>query len=325
MNADIIFKLLVGIILVWTIPQFRSFSQAADVDTMNKVYELLPSIGVFVILVFLYTCIDRLLKPIANRLLPQEKWSRTLRELKINRFVTNILKALYFFGVSFYGYSVLIERDWFANELGGTGDAMALWKDFPNQQNDFQLTMYFCLSLGYHFFVMYLLIVDVRYPDFWEDVLRAALGNLLISFSFLSNYVRIGCIIMLLHDACDSLICICKVLVDTDYTYTTVGLFCILMCTWAYLRLYCFSKLVLYGVVNELHVWIPHQKLHGWSWFVFCLLVLLLLNIYWFLLMLRMLWHFLRSGKTADMHSRISDMDLQTKYNTASSSHAKIS
>jgi len=232
--------------------------------------------------------------------------------MKVHRFSVTAFKALYFLCAASFGYWTLRNASWLPVEIGGSGSTEAYWTDYPYQHAPVEVKWYFCFNGGYHLTVLFYLLSESPFPDFWEDCLRVVIASFLICFSYISNYFRVGSIVLLVHDCCDLFTCACKVLVDTKYKSLTVALFLVLLLAWAYLRLWCYSKLVLYPLFQEL------PPVPCWGWFVFCLCTLLLLNIYWFSLMLKMLWHLIWSGQASDMHSRISESDLKNKYSSKS-------
>lgn len=75
--------------------------------------------------------------------------------------------------------------------------------------------------------------------------------------------------------------CSCKLLVDTPCRKLTVSLFVLLIAGWFYFRLYTFSSAALLPIFRAIQARQSHAEAEGWSFFVFILLTLFLMNIYW--------------------------------------------
>ncbi|KYO02278.1 putative longevity-assurance (LAG1) protein, partial [Plasmodium gaboni] len=101
----------------------------------------------------------------------------------------------------------------------------------------------------------------------------------------------------------------CRVFVDTRYKCITVTSFCILFTTWGFLRLYIFVKRCIIPIHRNFDIFIKYLKVETCIWLIFLLLVILLMNTYWLILMAKMFIHFIMSGKTEDILTRVSEME----------------
>eukprot|EP00918_Siedleckia_nematoides_P063924 GHVU01139046.1.p1 GENE.GHVU01139046.1~~GHVU01139046.1.p1 ORF type:complete len:339 (+),score=35.65 GHVU01139046.1:34-1050(+) len=316
MKPDTIFQILTCTVVLWAVPQFRSL--LPTVENRHKHRHDYPSLnelwgGLYVAfgLIASRFLLTRVIARLGESLIPTGKWSDKIRGMKKERFALACFKFFFFMFTSLFGWYNLRDKVWFPPPIGGTGTTAEYWKDYPFQETDPGIKWYFLINMGYHLSIFLYLSVDHRFPDFYEDLLRSSIGCLLISFSYLSNYLRVGSIIMFVHDFCDIFGCLCKTFVDTELKLITLSSFFVLLVSWTYLRIYCFCSLVLSPIFQDLTQVVRAEEVTGWYWLVFCIFVLFLLNIYWFLLMLKMLVYFLWSGQTDDMHSRLSDADFK--------------
>eukprot|EP00923_Selenidium_pygospionis_P007313 GHVN01012522.1.p1 GENE.GHVN01012522.1~~GHVN01012522.1.p1 ORF type:complete len:334 (+),score=32.25 GHVN01012522.1:683-1684(+) len=317
MNPQTVFKLLSAVVTFWAIPTFKSVwqvieSRQAEDAAYPRLSDMWPVAIIGVGIMAVRWCVTTWMKPWARRVIPKGALSSRAHEMKAHRMTITAFKAIFFTFSAAFGFFALRGEVWTPPALGGSGSTAEFLTGYPFQVNSEGVRWYYFLCGAYHLNLLFDLIVETPFPDFWEDTLRASVGALLISFSYLSNFLRIGSLILLIHDITDTLTCGCKMFVMTEYKVLTVTLFLSLLLSWVYLRLWCYSMLVLYPIFAELRKHMVNSLFHGKTWLLFCLFVLLMLNIYWFLLMLRMLAHFVLSGKATDMHAKLSEGDEET-------------
>lgn len=116
--------------------------------------------------------------------------------------------------------------------------------------------------------------------------------------------VRIGSLVLFLHDIADVMAYSVKAVVDTKYTALTLSAYAGLLVAWGYTRLYVFP----------FHV-IAHSMIPGspqsfvWITSYFMIWTLQMLHIYWYILFLIMGYRFAVSGKTVDIQQKAGAAD----------------
>lgn len=250
-----------------------------------------------------------ILKPLADRLLPRDRWSEQVRQLLCSHFGAMTWKMLYFLMTTALCLLFFRNEPWWPQQLGGEGAEEELWKGYPMQQNSMYCHLYFYVAFGHHLATLIYILKSPCLPDFFDQLLPCVAALCLIYFSYMSNFLRVGVVILFCHDICDIFTFGCKAFVDTPYHKVTVGLFLLLTSCWFYFRLYTFPSAALFPIFKAIKTRPDHSETEGSSYFIFILLTLSLMNIYWFVLMVKMFVHFILSGQMRDLHSRVPDVD----------------
>ena len=116
--------------------------------------------------------------------------------------------------------------------------------------------------------------------DRWEMLCHHALAVLLLTFSYLGNFLRLGCTAMLYLDITDVFLESSKLLSYLKWSGISNFLLLLLSFVWGYARIYKFATVVLFSGMVESR----EMGVIGASYYFFnsLLLVLFSLNFYWF-------------------------------------------
>eukprot|EP01105_Mastigella_eilhardi_P015474 TRINITY_DN3542_c0_g1_i1.p2 TRINITY_DN3542_c0_g1~~TRINITY_DN3542_c0_g1_i1.p2 ORF type:complete len:377 (-),score=120.32 TRINITY_DN3542_c0_g1_i1:8-1138(-) len=238
---------------------------------------------------------------------------------KVERLRTVGFKLVYFTFVTVAGWLLFRRQLWFPLLLGGPRDAEPelLYLGYPfcchaeagqaNVAVVWAMKLFYMVQLGYHAdsLVRHLLWERAR-RDFWEMLLHHLVACALVLFSYLSNFLRVGILVFLVHDACDVFICALKIIVEVGgHNVAMVVCYVLLMCTWVYCRLFAFPLLVIApSVLVPLRVLGP-RSIGPLLFFNSLLLVLLALHVYWCCLLLRMGGGYLGRGIIKDEQQQV--------------------
>uniref|UniRef100_A0A672R4E3 Ceramide synthase 2-like n=1 Tax=Sinocyclocheilus grahami TaxID=75366 RepID=A0A672R4E3_SINGR len=174
-------------------------------------------------------------------------------------------------------------------------DQRECWRGFPQQPVQDAHYWYYMLELGFYWSLLLCVSVDVKRKDFKEQIVHHFATIFLLSFSYCSNYIRIGTLVMLVHDSSDFLLESAKMLNYAGWKKTCDSLFVIFAAVFLVTRLLVFpSKIIYTTLVLSMEVFEPFI---GYYFFNALLLVLQVLHIYWAYLILRMIYKFLFLGK----------------------------
>lgn len=186
------------------------------------------------------------------------------------------------------GFASLINTPWFWEQR-------ECWRGFPQQPVQDVHYWYYMLELGFYWSLLLCVSVDVKRKDFKEQIVHHFATIFLLGFSYCSNYIRIGTLVMLVHDSSDFLLESAKMFNYAGWKKTCDSLFVIFAAVFLVTRLIVFpSKIIYTTLVLSMEVFEPFM---GYYFFNALLLVLQALHIYWAYLILRMIYKFLFLGK----------------------------
>lgn len=161
------------------------------------------------------------------------------------------------------------------------------------------------IELAYHLDSFMTLVLNEPRKDFGEMFLHHFLTICLIVFSYVSNYIRIGSLVMFVHDLAELPAGYTKFFVDLKgHSSIILGGVTWLMITWFYTRCYVFPKDIIYvGSYLASRDNVAPEFLNGISIFIGFLSALVALHYYWFMLFVKMVLHFMKKGEAVDLQS----------------------
>ncbi|XP_023674698.1 ceramide synthase 2-like [Paramormyrops kingsleyae] len=186
------------------------------------------------------------------------------------------------------GLASLLHSPWF-------WDRTTCWKAYPRQPVQTAHYWYYLLELGFYWSLLFCVSVDIKRKDFKEQIIHHVAAIVLLGFSYCSNYVRIGTLVMLVHDSSDFLLESAKMFNYAGWRRTCDFLFVVFTVAFLVTRLVVFpSKIIHTTLVLSME---EFQPFFGYYFFNGLLLVLQGLHIFWAWLILRMVYKFLCHGK----------------------------
>ncbi|MGH0173532.1 UNVERIFIED_CONTAM: hypothetical protein FKN15_069046 [Acipenser sinensis] len=147
------------------------------------------------------------------------------------------------------------------------------------------------------YMIAFLAGLAVLVDDFKEQVVHHIATIFLMGFSYCANYIRVGTLVLLVHDASDYLLESAKMFNYAGWRRVCDSLFFIFTAVFLVTRLVVFPSKVLYTT------WYlsmeSFQPFFGYYFFNALLLVLQLLHVFWAFLILRMVWKFVVQGRVS--------------------------
>ncbi|XP_073127521.1 ceramide synthase LOH2-like [Henckelia pumila] len=227
---------------------------------------------------------------------------------KIGKCSESMWKLTYYATVEFCILSSTYHESWFS-------DARGYFRDWPDQELKRSLKLIYMCQCGFYIYsIAALLTWETRRKDFFVMMSHHVVTVILIAYSYITRFFRIGAVILALHDASDVFLEAAKVF---KYSETDLGAsicFGFFALSWLVLRLIIFPFWVIrsssYHSCEFLRLPEPYMVM---IYYVFntMLLTLLVFHIYWWILIWSMITRQLKNkGKVGeDVRSDSEDED----------------
>jgi len=289
-------------------------STSATVDWEAEAYPTYGDFAVLPLLVAFFPAVrfllDRLVFEILARRLIFGKGYDKLAETddsrkKINKFKESAWKFVYFLSGEVLSLSVTYNEPWFKNTRYfwvGPGDQ--IW---PDQKMKLKLKAVYMYAAGFYTYSIFaLLFWETRRSDFGVSMSHHVATVVLIVLSYIFRFARVGSVVLALHDASDIFLEIGKMAKYSSCEWLAVVAFLHFVASWIILRLIIFPFWILRSTSYEVLLTLDKNKHRFYGpiyYYVFnCLLFsLLVLHIYWWILIWRMLVKQIQSkGRVGD-------------------------
>jgi len=258
---------------------------------------LLPAIPGCIIITIIRKYLVNLFKIFADKIVRKDKgW--TDRDVKIEKCATQIYKTLNYLSLSIIGYILLKDEAYFPKSLGGHGDIEQMWVDLPYQKQTKNIYRYYVIALSYH---LHSLIDQFKYygkPSFGDMMLHHIITIGLILFSFFNNYVRIGTLVLFIHDISDICGSLSKITLHSKYDLITMTSYCGLLITWIYFRLCIYP----FQVINSALKQVPYPHHEKNKFLILLMASLVVLHIYWFSTFLLIFINYITTNELVNAH-----------------------
>lgn len=233
-----------------------------------------------------------------------ERWFRRRRNLARPSVLKKFREACWrftFYLVAFVaGMAVIVDKPWFY-------DLRETWKGFPIQTMLTSQYWYYMIEMGFYWSLLFSVASDVKRKDFKEQIIHHVATIMLISFSWCTNYIRAGTLVMAVHDASDYFLESAKMFNYAGWKTTCNVLFIMFAVAFIITRLIIFPFWIIHcTVIYPLELYPPF---FGYYLFNGILVVLQLLHIFWAFLILRMALKFMTGNIVEDERSDHEETD----------------
>ena len=197
-----------------------------------------------------------------------------------------------------FGILAFYDKDWIY-------DRALLWKGWPYEQGldccAADIKLLHVVHIGWYIYKLFAhAFIDRRLKDATANIIHHCTAIWLLCMSYYANVVRIGVLILLLHDPADLTLQSSKFCRLIGQEFLMNVLFLLLVLVWFATRIVIFP----YHAIGACYWEFYEQHGPGWSdqpfmaWSIAFLSVLYVLHIYWFYLILRILMRVI-SGQNA--------------------------
>ncbi|XP_068202020.1 ceramide synthase 2-like [Palaemon carinicauda] len=233
-----------------------------------------------------------------------ERWLRLKRNserfTKYGKFVDCGFHLVGHTVITIYGLLVLSDKPWL-------WEIDLCWKDYPRHNITPDLWWYYMIGLSYYwastFFQMF--SIGGERSDAVQMMLHHFSTVILIAFSWVINFVRVGTLILLVHECADIPLIAAKMCKYAGIDAPTDILFVIFLLVWLYTRCYLYPFWILHSIFFEAPI------LHGIPVVIFCkglVLALMVLNLIWTGLIARIIIKKFTGGSLEDIRSDADDV-----------------
>ncbi|KAK1890815.1 Ceramide synthase 2 [Dissostichus eleginoides] len=242
--------------------------------------------------------IDGLSKKSSLSVRQVERWFRRRRSQDLPGVLKKFREAswrfVFYISAFIGGLIALYDKEWFY-------DTREVWEGFPKQSMLQSQYWYYILEMSFYGSLLLRVAFDVKRKDFKEQIIHHLATLVLLSFSWCANYIRIGTLVMLIHDASDVLLESAKVFNYAKWEKTCQGIFVVFAIVFMVTRLIIFPFWLIHctWVYPVLH----YPAFFGYYFFNVMLVVLLCLHIFWAYLILHMIKKFMFGNLTRDERS----------------------
>ncbi|XP_072350076.1 ceramide synthase 6-like isoform X1 [Scyliorhinus torazame] len=129
-----------------------------------------------------------------------QRWFRHRRNQDkpstLTKFCESMWRLVFYFYIFFYGVRFLWKAPWF-------WDTRHCWYSYPYQKLMFDMYYYYIMELSFYWSLMFSQFTDIKRKDFLIMFLHHLATVGLITFSYANNMLRVGTLVMCLHDASD--------------------------------------------------------------------------------------------------------------------------
>ena len=227
------------------------------------------------------------------------------RRKKIRKFKESAWKCVYFLSAEIFALLVTYDEPWFTNtKYFWVGPGNQIW---PDQKIKLKLKGLYMYGAGFYLYsILALIFWETRRSDFGISMTHHVASLSLIVLSYSVRFVRVGSVVLALHDATDVFLEIGKMSKYSGAETIASFAFVLFVLSFTILRVVYYPLWVLRSTSYELVPTLKREKHWVYGsvhYYVFnsLLFCLLLLNIYWWVLMLRMVVGQIRAkGKVSE-------------------------
>ncbi|ESQ32936.1 hypothetical protein EUTSA_v10004641mg [Eutrema salsugineum] len=218
---------------------------------------------------------------------------RKTKSRKIRKFKESAWKCVYYLSAELLALSVTYNEPWFTNTLYfwiGPGDQ--IW---PNQQMKIKLKFLYMFTAGFYTYSIFALVFwETRRSDFGVSMGHHITTLILLVLSYLCRFSRAGSVILALHDASDVFLEVGKMSKYSGAESIASFSFVLFALSWVILRLIYYPFWILWSTSYQIIMTVDKEKhpiegpiyYYMFNTLLFCLLVL---HIFWWVLIYRML------------------------------------
>ncbi|GAA5829750.1 hypothetical protein JCM5353_002218 [Sporobolomyces roseus] len=185
------------------------------------------------------------------------------------------------------------------------------WKGYPHDALPALTKWYYLVQTAFWIQQIIVLNLEARRKDYAQMFAHHIITTLLVSFSYVLNFTRVGNAILCTMDLCDIFLPLAKLFKYAGARKFSDATFAAFLVSWIVTR-HVIYGIILWSVIFESPVLVPYgwRVTEGYLFsqgvhVSFCVLLCLLqiITCIWLVMILRVLWNILRGGSAEDVRS----------------------
>ncbi|KAJ6634144.1 Ceramide synthase 6, partial [Pseudolycoriella hygida] len=218
-----------------------------------------------------------------------ERWWRLRRAQDkpstLEKFCEASWKCLYYTYSFTYGTIILWDKPWL-------WDVKSCWYGYPHHSIDNGIWWYFSVSMAFYFSLTVTQFFETRRKDFWQMFAHHIITLAMLVMSWLSNFHRLGTLILVIHDCADIFLESGKSLKYAKYHKICDYVVVTFLVTWVATRLVFYPRVV-YGSIFEAEIeMFPLRNVCH-----ILLVALLCLHVFWSYMIFQMAYSSVSAGQ----------------------------
>ncbi|XP_078321316.1 ceramide synthase 5-like isoform X3 [Crassostrea virginica] len=195
---------------------------------------------------------------------------------------------MFYCAMFIYGLFILWDKSWF-------WETKNCWIGWPKQDVSPGIYWYYVIELGFYWSLTFTLMVDHRRKDFKEMVVHHLVTMALMYFSWVCNFVRVGTLVLLVHDAVDYWMAAAKMAKYCKQQLLCELFFAVFVVVWIVTRLIIYPFRILYTSSIEIYQYLDYFP----SAYLFnaLLIVLQILHILWTIMIFKIIMQKFTEGE----------------------------
>jgi len=242
--------------------------------------------------------LDLLASETGLSILQVQRWFRQRQQAELpntlQKFCETGWRFSFYTFICTYGLTCLWYKSWFWN-------IHHCWDEYPNHKVDADIWLYYMMELSFYWSLSISQFFDVKRKDFWGMFIHHNATIALMMFSWTTHFIRIGSLVLFIHDCADPLLELAKLFRYAKYKKTCDAVFFVFSIVWVVTRCGIFPCWILYSTLCDSVMFFNMFP----AYYVFngLLCILQVLHLLWTYLLYKVVKKAVSKGNIEDMRS----------------------
>ncbi|KJE95781.1 longevity protein [Capsaspora owczarzaki ATCC 30864] len=212
---------------------------------------------------------------------------------KMVRFQEAVWRLIYYTTAFVWSVYILSGYPWLT-------DTDYCWIGYPEKQTlDPTIQWIYFIQLGFYMSLLFSQFTDVKRKDFWEMFIHHVVTIFLVAFSYHANFIRIGTLVLLVHDVSDIFLEGAKAFNYLKYQKLCDATFVVFAIVFFVARLFVYPRYVLKSAFWDVRALLNTEPFFGLWFFNILLWILQALHVMWFITIFKMVISFASKGEVS--------------------------